>query len=224
MPIDLTAELVKEYALAAGAKVVGIAAAKDFVDAPAGFHPTDALPGCVSVIVLGLPMPKEAILSDDTIGFIDLRNAVNKQLSDIAKAAAKKIKAAGYKAKDISGMSGKWADGFTRGPISLKHAAELAGLGVVGKNYLLHNPTYGNILWLNAIFTDAELAPDPRLDYTICDNCNLCVEACPAHALDTPGTVGKKACSGTMFKQVSKKWEIVCFQCRKACPHRFGTQ
>ena len=221
----MTSEILKEYALGAGARVVGIAAAADFTAAPEGYHPADALEGCRSVIVLGAPVPQEAILREDTTGFIDVRNETNKKLTDTAKAVAKKLKAEGHKAKDITGMSGKWVDGFTRGPISLKHAAQLAGLGVIGKNYLLTNPEYGNILWFNAVFTDAELTPDTQMQDDFCGSCNRCAAACPSKALDdfaAAGTFDKKACSGTMFKQVNGKWEIVCFLCRKVCPNRFG--
>ena len=74
----------------------------------------------------------------------------------------------GYKTKVISAAGGKWVDvnGDGRkeqfGYISLKHAAEIAGLGVIGKNYLLTNPQYGNLIWLSAILTNAELTPGHR--------------------------------------------------------------
>ena len=218
----LTSEIVKEYCVAAGASVAGIAAACDFIHAPEGYHPTDALPGCVSVIVLGVPIPEEAVLNEDMLGFIDIRSALNKDLKEAAKQVAKQIKAAGYRSRAIGGMDGKWVEGNTRGPISLKHAAELAGLGVIGRNYLLTNPAHGNLLWFSAVLTDAVLTPDPKLQIDLCGNCDLCVMACPARALDNPGTVIKKACDHTVFKQVNKKWEIMCFLCRKVCPHRFG--
>jgi len=222
MPIDLTGEMVKEYCREAGAVVAGIAAAQAFGAAPEGFRPADALEGCASVIVLGKPVPRETVLREDTIGFIDTRTALNKELKDAAKQVAKRVKAAGYQTRAVGGMDGKWLNGFTHGPISLKHAAELAGLGVIGKNYLLTNPEHGNLLWFSAVLTDAVLTPDPKLQRDFCGDCRLCAEVCPAHALDTPGCVEKKACSGTMFKQIDKKWEIMCFLCRKVCPHRFG--
>gem|GEM_PF-522074 len=218
---DLTSELVKEYALNAGAAVVGIAAASDFGAAPEGYKPTDALEGCVSVIVLGAPIPRESVLKENMVGFIDIRSALNKDLKAAAQQVAKQIKVAGYQSRAIGGMDGKWVDGSTRGPISLKHAAELAGLGVIGKNYLLTNPEHGNLLWFSAVLTDAPLTPDPKLALDFCGGCNLCIEACPGHALDTP-SIAKKACDHTVFKQVDKKWEIICFECRKVCPYRFG--
>ena len=227
MSNGLTSKIVKEYGINAGASVVGIAAAKDFVSAPEGFKPTDVLAECLSVIVLGSPVPREAILADNPVGFIDIRNATNEKVSDAAKNTEKWLKSQGYKARAIVGMSGKWMelDGrkVTFGLISLKHAAQLAGLGVIGRNYLLTNPQYGNLLWFSAILTDADLAPDKKAEYNFCEGCNICVGACPSGALDDyPATFGRKKCDGTMFKMVDKKWEIMCFSCRKACPYRFG--
>jgi len=217
----MTSETMKTYGLEAGASVVGIACAEDFGVAPEGYRPADALEGCRSVIVLGAPIPKEAILNEDTIGFIDIRNTINAQVNEAAKAIEKRLKAEKHKAKAVGGMSGKMVDGFTRGLISLKHAAELAGLGTIGRNYLLINREYGTRLWFSAVLTDAELVPDERVQ-PICDDCNICVEVCPVGALDTPGSIVKKACSRHMFKMVNKKWEIVCFRCRKMCPYWDG--
>ena len=224
MASELNSEKVKEYGLKAGASVVGIAASEDFDLALDGFKPTDALEGCLSVIVLGCPLPQEAILNDP-IGFIDVRNELSTKMTDIAKKVAKQIKSDGYKTKAVGGMSGKWVNGMTVGSISLKHAAELAGLGVISKNYLLTNPDYGNILWFSAVLTDARLVPDEKLQYAICGSCNKCVEACPSKALGGDhSSFVKKECAGTMFKNVNGKWEIVCFLCRKVCPYRFGGQ
>ena len=215
--------MVKEYGSNAGASIVGIAASKDFDFAPDGFKPTDVMEECVSVIVLGSPLPQEAILNDP-IGFIDIRNELSTKMTDVAKKVAKQIKSDGYRSHAISGMGGKMVDGMTHGHISLKHAAELAGLGVISKNYLLTNPHYGNILWFSAVLTDADLTPDERSQYSmICNDCNICVDACPSKALGGDfSSFQKKGCAGTMFKNVDGKWEIICFQCRKVCPFRFG--
>ena len=222
----MTSEMIKEYVLNSGAGVVGIAAAKDFISAPEGFKPADVMENCLSVIVLGCPVPREAILAEDTLGFIDIRNGVNKKANGMANDLEKWIKKQKYKAKSVSGMSGKWIERDGRkmqvGPISLKHAAQLAGLGVIGRNYLLTNPQYGNLLWFSAVLSDAGLIPDQTIDHNFCDDCNICSEACPSSALDNyPVTFERKQCEGTMFKMVNKKWEIMCFNCRKACPHGF---
>jgi len=218
--IELTGEIAKEYGLAAGATVIGIAAASDFASAPEGFQPSDVLEGCRSVIVLGVPFPPEA-LSLSAPEYTEMRNAILTKMTGIAKDVEKRIKADGYKAKAISASGGKFIEGKHWGTISLKHAAELAGLGVIARNYLLTSEQYGNLLWLSAVLTDAALNPDEKAQYTFCDGCNICVEACPSGALDNPASFGRKKCD-QFFKIVDKKLEIQCFACRAVCPHRFG--
>ena len=222
---ELTSEIIKEYGLNAGADVVGIAASQDFSLAPEGFKPSDNLEGCLSVIVLGTTFPKEVL--NNITDYTASRNAMLTKMTDMAKEVAKRIKVDGYKSKAISGAGGKWVDeGNGRkeqfGYISLKHAAELAGLGVIGKNYLLTNHQYGNLLWFSAVLTDAELIPDKKSQYkNFCDNCNKCVEMCPSKSLDNLALFGKKGCSH-FFKIENKKFVIKCFLCRTICPYRFG--
>ena len=220
----LNSAIVKEYGLSAGAIMVGIADAGDFDLAPDDFKPSDNLENCRSVIVLAASFSKES-LQRTFVEYTDTRNETYKRMDNIAKEVAKQITCAGYKAKAVGGIGGKkWIDGTNHGHISLKHAAELAGLGVIGKNYLLINPEYGTRLWFSAVITDAELTPDEKAGYSFCDDCNKCVEMCPSKALDDINSFGKKACSRTCFKMVDKKWMLVCFLCRKVCPYCFGEE
>jgi len=215
----LNSEIVKEYGLSAGASIVGIASSKDFDLAPKGFRPSDNLEGCLSVIVLGAPMLQEDL--NNTVEYTASRNAMVNKMTNMAKEVAKRINAEGHKAKAISATGGKSIEGKHYGYISLKHAAELAGLGLINRNYLLTNPQYGNLLWLSAVLTDADLIPDKKLQYKICDNCNKCVEKCPLGALDDPNLFGNKKCD-KFYTIVNKKFEIKCFLCRMVCPYRFG--
>ena len=216
---ELSSEIVKEYGLNAGASVVGIAASKDFGLAPKGFKPCDNMEGCLSVIVLGSPSPQEVL--KNTVEYTASRNAMLTKMTDIAKEVARRIKADGYNAKAISASGGKYVDGNQYGHISLKHAAELAGIGLINRNYLLTNPEYGNLLWLSAVLTDADLTPDKKAKYKICDKCNKCVKICPSGALDNPAQFGKKECA-KFFSMENKKFIIKCFSCRKVCPYCVG--
>jgi len=150
--VELNNGVIKAYGLAAGANVVGIAASKDFSLAPDGFKPTDVLPECLSVIVLGATFLPEVL--DDIDKYTASRNTMLTAMTNMAKEVAKQMKKEGYKTKIISATGGKWVNDDGRkeqkGHISLKHAAEIAGLGVIGKNYLLTNPQYGNLLWFSA--------------------------------------------------------------------------
>jgi epoxyqueuosine reductase QueG len=221
MTIEINSEIVKEYGLNAGANVVGIAASKDFGLAPDGFRPSDKLEGCLSVVVLGTPFPQEA-LSANLSEYTEIRNGMLKKMDGVAKEVAQQIKGKGYKVAAIGGIGGKYVNGKFFGHISLKHAAELAGLGVIGRNYLLTNSEHGNLFWFSAVLTDADLVPDKRTNYTICDNCNKCVKACPSKALENSASFGHKECNKQCWKMVNRKWELNCFLCRKVCPYRFG--
>lgn len=223
MAIMLTSDIVKEYGIHAGADVVGVAAATDFVSAPDGHKPVDVLPECRSVIVLGASFSPEVL--NDIAEYTASRNTMLTAMTAMAKKVEKQIKTDRYKTKVISAAGGKWVDGDGRkeqvGYISLKHAAEIAGLGIIGKNYLLTNPKYGNLLWLSAVLTDAELKPDKKAEFTMCDNCNKCVESCPAGALNDIASFGKKECS-KFFTIEDRKFKIKCFLCRTVCPYAFG--
>jgi epoxyqueuosine reductase QueG len=223
MVTELTSEIVKGYGINAGANVVGIASSRAFSLAPDGFKPTDVLSECLSVIVLGATFSQEVL--DDIAKYTASRNAMLTAMTNMAKEVAKRIKTHGRKALVISAAGGKWVDGEGRkeqnGYISLKHAAELAGLGVIGKNYLLTNPQFGNLLWFSAVLTDADLAPDEKAQFDLCGNCNKCVEACPVGALDDPVAFGRKGCS-KFFTIEDGKFKIKCFLCRTICPHCFG--
>jgi len=212
---------VKRIGMDAGASVVGVAAASDFKLAPDGFKPADVLDGCRSVIVLGIPFTKET-LSMDPPEYTELRNTFLTKMTALAKVVSKQIaKESGYKTKAISASGGKTVNGGFYGQISLKHAAELAGIGAITRNYLLTSPEFGNLLWLSAVLTDMDLATDEKLQSDICENCNKCVEACPSGALRNPAFFGIKEC-GKFFVIENKRLLIKCYSCRIACPHRFG--
>jgi epoxyqueuosine reductase QueG len=207
MACELNSEIVKEYGLNAGASVVGIASSKDFGLAPEGFKPVDVLKDCLSVIVFGSPFSQESMLKT-SVEYTNTRKAMIGKMNDIAKHVEKQIKDKGYKTRVISSCGGKYVNGEQYGLISLKHAAELAGLGIISKNYLLTNPKYGNLLWFSAVLTNVDLIPDKKAQDIVCSNCNKCIKMCPSKALADLVLFGKKECAGTMFKMVNGKWIV----------------
>jgi epoxyqueuosine reductase len=50
---------------------------------------------------------------------------------------------------------------YARGILSLRHAGHLAGLGILGKNTLLINQKFGNMIQLGALLLSEELEGDP---------------------------------------------------------------
>jgi epoxyqueuosine reductase QueG len=110
--------------------------------------------------------------------------------------------------------------------VSYKKAAVLAGFGAIGRSKLLIHPEWGPWLLLRTVVTDAPLAPDERLDFSPCDGCRLCVEACPGGAL-SGDTFDRAACerfyasvveaAGSAFR-ISPLGKVNCEECLRACP------
>jgi len=77
--------------------------------------------------------------------------------------------------------------------IPLKTAAVKCGIGCQGKNTLLVTPTYGPRVRLVSVLTAAELDADEPYSRNLCKDCERCVRACPAKALE-PYRLDVKRC------------------------------
>jgi epoxyqueuosine reductase len=99
------------------------------------------------------------------------------------------------------------------GDVSLRHAAEEAGLGRIGINRLLLTKRFGPRVRLTAVITDAQLKPDKKSGEEICNQCGECIKACPAGAISEDGKVEMKKCAPQILKyglpgliSFSRKW------------------
>lgn len=224
--MELTSVCVKKMADALGADLCGIAPAERFSQAPLGYSPTDVLPGCKSVVVIAVRFLTSTLSARSTIPYTVARNTLAARLDRMTLHISDAIEREGELAVPPGAVGPTILDKRNRklrGIISLKHAAVLAGLGKMGKNTLLVNDRYGNMLWLGAVLTTAELEPDPLAAYDVCpDDCALCLKACPVKALDGV-SIDQRKCGRFAFEDDRYAgWRIKCYTCRKICPNCLG--
>ena len=214
---------IKEIVNQFGADVCGIANIERFENAPEGFHPSDILSDAKSVIVFGKQFPKGTFISKSNSPYTLVRNQLIQEIDNLSLKLSYKIEDTGKNAVPVpSSEPYEYWDAeimHGRGIISLKHSAELAGLGNIGKNTLLINKKFGNRLWLGGVITNLELEPDRKTESICIENCQICIDACPQSALDGI-TIDQKKCRNICFTSTNGGgWLIACNLCRTECPY-----
>ncbi len=222
----VTAEDIKRKARELGAELCGIASADRFAGAPATYRPSDVLPGCRSVIILARQFLASTLDSSSTIPYTVIRNYLSAEMDRMSIELSYYLEGQGAKAVPTGAIGPtRWnkETGKSMGLISLKHAAVQAGLGVIGKNTLLINERYGNMVWLGGVLTTLELDADAPADYEVCpSDCRLCLDVCPVQAFDGVSIDQRKCWDYAFGADDEGEWRIRCFKCREVCPNRFG--
>lgn len=190
---------------------------------------TKVLPGAVSLVVLAQELffeTVEHLTSKVIVGEATLRTLYEQNL-DIADGRlnwetyrlVKRFHEAGYRGIPLPASNSVYDQRFLESVVSYRHAAEAAGLGVLGWHGLLLTPQYGPRVRLAAVATDSPL--EPALLAEMEDPCvkcrGACVRACPAGAISTPGAgeryaVDRHRCA-TYLTAVA-----TCAECIRVCP------
>ncbi len=223
----MTAGQIKDRVHELGADLCQIASVERFADAPAGFHPTDIVKDCQSVIVVAVQFPVSTLSTASPAAYTFVRNKLADKIDSITVQLAGELEKLGGCAVPVPSADpyDYWDDDRRHGQgiLSLKHAAVRAGLGKIGKNTLLINKQFGNMLWLGAILSNQDVEPDALANYQTClPNCKICLEACPAKALDGV-TITQDKCRSTSAKYKAGGGSVyACNLCRRICPLHSG--
>lgn len=189
---------IKKLALSIGMDVCGIAPISRFEGAPEGMHPTDFLPGCRSVISVGVRLLDGAVqtifrnfedgkpVTQNIYGSYGYTIGPNFHLFSAVYAISQLIER----------TTGDVATPTQVGPlqggmaISQRHAAVAAGIAEFGWHGLALTPQFGPRNRFGAILTTAELVPDPMYaGPALCNpgKCGICARVCAGSALSKYG-------------------------------------
>jgi epoxyqueuosine reductase QueG len=212
---------VERLAYEMGADLVGVASADAFEGAPPGHHPRNLLRRARSVVVMGARLLDGAFELAPSREYSITYQVANLELDRIAFRVAKYLQDEGYRALQVP-ASPPYDLEHNMGDLSHRHAAQLAGLGVLGKNSLLLSPEFGARIRLTSVITDAVLEPSAPLDLDLCGDCDICLHACPVDAFEAPGVVDKSACDANHVRTGERLqldgWEQMCGVCIRVCP------
>ena len=219
--------VIKDLAYDLGADLCGMAPVDRFQDAPKGFHPRDIVPEARSVVVVAKRLPEGPFHSVSAIPYTTASDVIRAEVTRVVVLLCSGIeKRIGTRAVPVPSEPYEYWDADRRegrGLLSLKHAGWLAGLGVITRNSLLTGRDCGNRICLGAALLDIDLAGDDMARYSFdCEQCHLCVEACPVRALDGP-TVNQRLCRGHSESKTARGYPLdVCNTCRSICPNGAG--
>ena len=154
-------------------------------------HPTAMWPDARSAVMLGMNYGPE---SDPRAG-LALRErglvsvyARGDDYHDLIKGRLKTL--AGWLQRRLGGEVKVFVD---TAPQMEKPLAQRAGLGWQGKHTNLVSTDFGSWLFLGAILTSADLAPDePQADH--CGSCRACLDICPTNAFPAPHQLDARRC------------------------------
>lgn len=166
--------------------------------------PALVLPGVRSVILLGVNYwggPEQAAKAGRPVW---ARYALHADYHDTMKSG---LAAAGRVLEETAGMMpADYRCYVDTGPVLERGWAARSGLGFRGKNAMLISQKHGNWLFLAAILSRIEIAPDEPLRKSdrpatagepaglLCGKCTRCLDACPTGAFPAPGVVDARRC------------------------------
>lgn len=192
---------------------------------------TFLLPGAQSVVVLGKEVFKEVVSllrpaksageAEPGELFGPHSDYVNSRLTKAVYDLADIFRKEEYRSLPLPAAGCPTDQRFLQAVFSYKHAAQLAGLGTIGRHSLLITPEFGPRVRLACLLTEAPLEASPSLGKNYCRDCDACIRACPAQAFQVPAP--DKAYSMNKFAcRTYRQAGLTCSVCLKRCAEVLG--
>lgn len=146
-----------------------------------------------------------------------LNGRLNKAIYDLATLFRKE----GYRSLPLPAAGCPTDQRYLTALFSYKHAAQLAGIGAIGRNSLLITPQFGPRVRLACLLTETPIRASPPLQKEYCIQCDICIKECPSRALQLPYkgevySMNKFACR--TYRQAG----FTCGLCIRVCDEALG--
>lgn len=186
------------------------------------------LPGCKSVLCLAMAYPHGKI-ADNEGENLDGRVASFACFADYHVTIREKLQALADAIEMIVGQQINGYIAVDSSPVLEKSFALKAGLGLIGKNTLLWNPSFGTWFFLGELLLDIALEPDDPMQGDFCGDCDICVRACPTGALCGDKRMDAARCLSYLtiehrgafpqeYRRAMGRQVFGCDICQKVCP------
>jgi epoxyqueuosine reductase len=196
-------------------------------------HPDQLMPGVKSIISLAWPYnltqpkPDDAASKALIAGYVagtDYHLLLPAKLDELA-GFIKKETVLNIKAQAFTDSA----------PILEREIASRAGLGWIGKNTNLINPSIGSAFLLAELFIDYPLQPDQPITHDRCGTCQRCLDACPTACIQNDRTIDSSRCisyltienKGSIPEELRSsfgEWMFGCDVCQTVCPWNHTNQ
>ncbi|MBI3437345.1 MAG: tRNA epoxyqueuosine(34) reductase QueG [Proteobacteria bacterium] len=198
----------------------------DWMARDARSHPRNLWPGARSAVMVGLnyaPRDDSMELSKQVEQGLVSAYAARRDYHDVVKGKLKDL--AQWLARETGAEVKVFVD---TAPLMEKPLAQRAGLGWQGKHTNLVSREHGSWLFLGAILTAAELAPDEAHD-DHCGSCRACLDVCPTDAFPAPYQLDARRCLAYLtiehkgqipleFREAVGNRVFGCDDCLAVCP------
>lgn len=188
---------VEQLARNEGASLVGFGNIERWENAPPEVHPHSILPITRSVIAIGMPQSRGALMGIEEGTYWQAYNVDNYYLLNDVEGPrllgkiVLYLEELGHTAISVHNpffhnQGQKLRPEHATGPdaiVSLRMVGVCCGLGELGHSKMFLSPEYGPRQRIFAVFTDAELVPTPLFKGEICDGCLACVKDCEGNAI-----------------------------------------
>ena len=223
MELEETLLTIKNELISRGACFVGFSDITN-VENNYGFK------GAITIAYKLLDSVVEQITEDKgpTYQYFHHYRTVNATLDQLALYTATMLERQKHKVLMIPASQSSVEDPYC-GAFPHKTAAVLSGNGFIGKNALFISKDFGSKIRLATVLVDVPLKAEFPIMEPKCNNCNICVESCPAKAItgeiyhygdDRNKIFDAEKCSTHMKKAYQHIGRgAVCGICIKVCPY-----